>query len=339
MIVGIDIGYGYTKAVSSGRQVVFPSVVGKAERIRYESDLSGPGVAGSALDMAFIAEEGDRFVGELALLQSRVQWTLLDRSRVHDASARLLFLAALSELVDGEDRQAAFHVVTGLPVKWYEDRAQVAAQWTGRHVLRRVNGHQVVQRLSVSEVLVIPQPFGSLFDVLLDDGGQIVEEGLARGRVGVIDIGTYTTDYVLVDSLRYVERGSGTIATALSTACELIGRSLLDAFGLDLRMHEVDRAVRHGSVTLFGEEREIGYLVAPVLDAVGAEILAEAGTLWGDGRNLDAILVTGGGAMPLGERIRARYAHARTLAEPATANVHGFYKYGCRKWRSLEEGS
>ena len=39
MIVGVDIGYGYTKAVGGERRVVFPSVVGKAERIRYEADL------------------------------------------------------------------------------------------------------------------------------------------------------------------------------------------------------------------------------------------------------------------------------------------------------------
>ena len=101
MIVGIDIGYGYTKAVGPGRQVVFPSVVGKAERVRYESDLRQLGANGRGSEIALITEEGDRFVGDLALLQSRVQWTLLDRSRVEDPSARLLFLAALTEVADG----------------------------------------------------------------------------------------------------------------------------------------------------------------------------------------------------------------------------------------------
>ena len=52
-------------------------------------------------EIALITEEGDHFIGELALLQSRVQWTLLDRSRVEDPSARLLFLAALTEVAEG----------------------------------------------------------------------------------------------------------------------------------------------------------------------------------------------------------------------------------------------
>jgi len=336
MIVGIDIGYGYTKAVCQERQAIFPSVVGKAEQIRYENDLEL--APGCAREKTYVTDGGDRFVGELALLQSRVQWTLLDRSRVEDPSARLLFLVALSEVTAVDRCTQSFRVVTGLPVKWYADRQKLVTQWVGRHVLRQLNGRQVVHRLSVDEVLVVPQPFGSLFDTLLGEQGQIVEQELARGRIGVIDIGTYTTDYVLVDGLRYVERGSSTISTAMARAFQLIGRSLLDTYSLDMRMHEVDRAVRRGRVSVFGEEREIGWLVQPVLDAVAEEILAEAGTLWGEGRDLDAILVTGGGATLLGGRVRRRYAHARVLDDPSLANVRGFYKYGCRKWRGVEEG-
>ena len=390
MIVGIDIGYGYTKAVGRDRQVVFPSVVGKAERVRYESDLRRLGENGGDAEIALITEEGDHFIGELALLQSRVQWTLLDRSRVEDPSARLLFLAALSEMAEeaptpptadgralprapqgrrtGEGEEGArplagapsspspvaddlgrrtgegwggglsFRVVTGLPVNWYADRDKVVEHLSGKHVVRRANGGQAVHRFTVDEVLVVPQPFGSLFDAILGPEGQIVDEDLAQGRLGVIDVGTYTTDYVLVDRLRYIERGSVTLSTAMSKAYQLIGRSILDTYGLELRMHQVDRAVREGQVTLFGEARSVDWLADPVLDALAQEVLAEAGTLWGDGRDLKAILVTGGGAMALGERIRRRYAHARVLPDAALANVNGFFKYGQRKWRERGRG-
>jgi plasmid segregation protein ParM len=330
-------------------------VVGKAERVRYESDLRRLGTGGGVRspEIALVTEQGGHFVGELALLQSRVQWTLLDRSRVEDPSARLLFLAALTEMAEnwpplnpprmptadgrthegeGQGGGPSFHVVTGLPVNWYADRDKVVEQLSGRHVVRRVNGRQIVHRFTVDRVLVVPQPFGSLFEAILDPQGQIVDEDLAQGRLAVIDVGTYTTDYVLVDRLRYVERGSGTIATAMSKAYQLIGRSILDTYGLELRMHQVDRAVREGQVTVFGERRSVDWLADPVLDAVAQEVLAEAGTLWGDGRDLKAILVTGGGAMALGERIGRRYAHARVLRDAALANVNGFYKYGQRKW-------
>lgn len=206
--------------------------------------------------------------------------------------------------------------------------------------MRRVNssqssqGSQIVQRFSVIEVLVVPQPFGSLFHAILGPEGQIVDEELARGRLAAIDIGTYTTDYVLVDGLRYIEKGSSSISTGMSKAYQLIGRSLLDTFGLDRRMHEVDRAAREGQVTVYGEDRRIDWLTAPVFDAVSEEILAQAGTLWADERELEAILVTGGGAIALGERIRRRYPHVRLSDDAAMANVRGFGKYGHRKWRA-----
>ena len=332
MIVGVDIGYGYTKAASGTNQVVFPSVVGKSERVRYESDLARGGESYHGGQIAVITELGDRFVGELALLQSRVHWTLLDRSRVQDPSARLLFLSALSELVGATSEQGAFRVVTGLPTQWYADRDKVVEQLSGSHVLRRVNGHQIVQRFSIDELLVVPQPFGSLFSTILDAEGRIIDQELARGRLGVIDVGTFTTDYVLVDALRYIEKGSGSISTAMSKSYQLIGRSILDAFGLDLGMHEVDDVVRRGYVTVFGEQRDIEWLANPVLDAVAEEVLARAGTLWGDGRDLDAVLVTGGGAIALGERISRRYPNARILADASMANVRGFERYGRRKW-------
>lgn len=329
MIVGVDIGYGYTKAACGEHEVIFPSVVGRAERIRYQVDLESHQGGG----IAILTEEGDHFIGELALLQSRVRWTLLDRSRVQDPSGRLLFLSALSELIGPEAESETFRVVTGLPVQWYADRDKVIEQLSGKHVVRRVNGRQWVQRLTVDEVLVVPQPFGSLFNSILDARGTLVDETLARGRLGIIDVGTYTTDYVLVDSLRYIEKGSGSISTAMSRAYQLIGRSILDTFGLDLKLHEVDQAVRQGRVTVFGEVHEIDWLVEPALDAVAEEVLAQAGTLWGDGRDLSAILVTGGGAIALNERIGRRYGHARMLDDAPVANVRGFERYGRRRWK------
>ena len=62
------------------------------------------------------------------------------------------------------------------------------------------------------------------------------------------------------------------------------------------------------------------------------EILGEAVTLWGDGRDLLAVLVTGGGGPALLERIRTVYPHARLAPNPQTANAEGFYRYALRKF-------
>lgn len=74
-IVALDIGYGFTKAVCGNKKTIFPSVVGYAEQIRYKAKLlNGTGLNGAG-DIHLHTPEGERFVGELALRQSRVNWT------------------------------------------------------------------------------------------------------------------------------------------------------------------------------------------------------------------------------------------------------------------------
>jgi plasmid segregation protein ParM len=324
-IIGLDIGYGYTKAVTSTAEVVFPSVVGQAERIRYESDL----ISENGRGIHLVTPDGERFVGELALLQSRIKWTPQDRGRVNSRTMVTLAQAAFSELgVSGE-----VALVTGLPVEWYGDREALTEQLKGRHVIRRCGGGCPV--VNVSQVLVVPQPFGSLFALILDRDGKLINEDLARGRVGVIDVGMHTTDFVLVDRLRYVEKGSGSLTTALSRVHELTGRAILDAHSLQLTLHEVDAALRQGTVQVYGKAKDVFRLSEPALQAVAEEVKAKAGTLWGDGRDLSAVLVTGGGALALGHRILSQYPHAVTIPNAAMANVRGFLRYGMRKWASV----
>ncbi len=324
-IIGLDIGYGYTKAVGDGALVTFPSVVGQAEKIRYESDLAA---RNGRRDIHLVTGEGERFVGALALLQSRVKWTPRERDRATSTLATLA-QAAFSELgASGEVR-----LVTGLPVEWYSDRDKLAGQLRGRHAIRRVDGECAT--VEVVDVLVVPQPFGSFFALILDERGAIANEELARGRVGVLDIGVYTTDFILADCLRYVEPASGSLTTAMARVYELVGRAIQDTHGLRLDLHQVDQALRAGSVSVYGAPQDISGLVAPHLDAVANEILSKAGTLWGDARDLAAVLVTGGGALALGERVARRYPHALVVPDANTANVRGFHRYGRRKWAGV----
>jgi hypothetical protein len=47
------------------------------------------------------------------------------------------------------------------------------------------------------------------------------------------------------------------------------------------------------------------------------------------------VLVTGGGALALGERVARRYPHALVAPDADTANVRGFHRYGRRKWAGV----
>ena len=86
--------------------------------------------------------------------------------------------------------------------------------------------------VDVAEVLVVPQPFGALLSLLLDEQGKLITDtlDLVEGRVAVIDFGTFTTDLILVEGLEYIEARSSSIEVGVSTVLEMIRKVLLDDY-------------------------------------------------------------------------------------------------------------
>jgi len=322
MILSVDIGYGYTKGIGpDGLRFSFPSVIGTAEDIRFATDL----IRGEE-ERPVTYGERSFFYGEQALLQSRIQSTIFDRSRVHDRTYKMLFVAALVEMAKQAPDGTRVKVVTGLPVGFFGDRAEVIKSFEGVY---RVNTDRAI-KLAVESVFVAPQPFGSLFRELLSEQGKIVEGDIERGRLGIIDVGTYTTDFVVSDELRYVQRLSGSIPIGWSEVTSQVQQALGDLHRLELMPHEVDRAVQAGEVRVRGEPVSLEPLIEPAMADIQTAIIARARDLWGEGAQLDTILVSGGGGPYLYDAIHDVYPHARLLDNAFWANAEGFYRFGQR---------
>jgi plasmid segregation protein ParM len=322
MILSVDIGYGYTKGIGpDGLRFSFPSVIGTAEDIRFAADLIRGGEERPVKygDWRF-------FYGEQAVLQSRIQSTIFDRSRVHDNTYKMLFVAALVELAKLVPGTESIKVVTGLPVEFFGDRPEVVKTFEGVY---RINADGTI-KFTVESVVVAPQPFGSLFQELLNEHGKIVSDSLEKGRVGIIDVGTYTTDFVVSDALRYVQRLSGSIRIGWSKVISQVQQELGDQHMLELTLHEVDRAVQAKEVRVRGELVSLESLIAPAITDVQTAIIARARDLWGQGTNLDAVLVSGGGGPYLYDAIHDVYPHARLLNDAFWANAEGLYRFGQR---------
>ena len=60
------------------------------------------------------------------------------------------------------------------------------------------------------------------------------------------------------------------------------------------------------------------------------QIISEASHLWNGGAALDAMLVTGGGALLLGDHIRQHWPHAQVVTEPVYGNAIGYWKLARR---------
>lgn len=329
-ILALDIGYGYTKGLTAQGRVIIPSLVGPAEAIRFESDIVATGGRGIAVEV----DGRTYFVGELAEYQSASRSQTLDVTRTGSAEQKALFYAVASELVKTTTGEVI--IVTGLPVADFDDRNKRALRGMlrGRHEVKRQGRHRK-RHFEVVDVYAVPQAMGSLFALILDRQGRLVDGDLADGRVGIVDVGMATTNYILVDRLRYVEVGSDSITSGMAEVLAKVAKDLKREYGFDwsLQLSKVDQVVRKRTVDPFGDPVNITGIVSPHLEALADTLLSKARTLWGTGVDLKAIVLTGGGSLETARYFRKAYPHVRTLGDNSQfANVVGYLRAGLRRF-------
>lgn len=324
MHTGIDIGYNATKAVTDKRRVTFPSAVGSPDRARFA--LNGGG------DHAIILLSPSHvLIGEEAVQQSRFLNRREDRRWTESAEWLALFLAALTELTSGT--LVDLDVVTGLPVAFYSDKEQVQQRLLGDHRVQREGRRG--QLLRVTHVRVIPQPFGSLLAEVLDERGHIQHGDLAQAAVGLIDIGGKTCNLLSVHRLSEVGRETVSVNVGGWNLVRAVRQWLAQHYpGLDdLRDHQLAAAIQSRTLRYYGDPvTDFPALVDDLAADLARQILSEASHLWNGGATLDALRITGGGALLLGDHIRQHWPHAQVVAELVYGNAMGYWKLARRLW-------
>lgn len=324
MIVGCDVGFGHVKTVTAHGLDDFPAVVAP-----YEAEGFGlPAAFGSGKRSGLRYRGGAYLVGEEALRWSSRRLVSLDRDWVGSEVYRVLVLTALHRAVPPSG--AEIRLVTGLPVGDLDRHGEgVRSALVGHHKIERLPSGEPWE-VTVAEIRVMPQPFGTLLALVLDEGGEIRDRPLGRGRLGVIDIGFRTTDYLTVDGLTTVSSRSFSRNTGMADVLLDVSRAIQSRYGLALDPHEVDEAVLRGTICLSGQEVRIQPMLDPLLEDHAKAIAGHATMLWGRGQALQAILVTGGGGQLLGSHLASLGPHLRVVPDARVQNAIGFYRYGRR---------
>ena len=181
------------------------------------------------------------------------------------------------------------------------------------------------KRVQIEQVVVVPQPFGALCTAILGKDGKVTDAGLAAQRVGVIDVGTYTTDYIVTDNLHYIRARSSSITSGLAAAYTVIADEIERHYGLELTLHQVDEAVRNGYVKVEKERQDIAHLVETPLNDLADKIVTGVRERWKNARDIETILISGGGAVVLQRRLAAHWSQARPASpQAAWDNARGF---------------
>jgi plasmid segregation protein ParM len=332
-VLGLDIGFGFTKATDGRQHQIFKSVVGEAAEAAFMDSIVGP--ARESYRHIEVGGEGF-FVGELAESASRGRGFTLDQSQLLARYAKVLAAAALSPMVKtGEP----LRVVTGLPISFLRrHRDGLAALLQQRHAVKLVspNGEREEKQIHIEKVRVIPQPFGSLFNHMLNHHGKPSVQRFVTEKIGIIDIGFRTADYAISDRTRYSERGSQSSDAGISLAYSAIANALTEKSGVQVELYRLYDSVTRGSVKIKGKRYDLNKLVQQSFQALATRIANEVNRLWADDWDLDAVLLAGGGGAALAPFLQPLIEHELIPidgdTDPRLMNVNGYYKYGMHVW-------
>lgn len=332
-ILAADIGFGYTKATDGRQSQVFKSIVGEANPVQFSEALL-PGQ--QALPRHFVTGGEEVFVGELAESQSRGRGFTLDPSQFLGKYAKTLGLAALAPYAEHGD---PVRLVTGLPISFFRKYREILTTLLQqRHAVTVVwpNGEREEKTVYIEKVRVVPQPFGSLFNLMLDGQGKVLQQRFVTEKIGVIDIGFRTTDFTISDKTRYSERGSLSTDSGISVAYNALANLLHEKSGTQIEIYRLYEAVARGSIKIRGQKYDLTGLIAQAFTQLATRIATDANRLWLDDWDLDAIVLTGGGGATLAPYV-APLVQGEVLPVPADqdarlSNVLGYWKYGVHIW-------
>jgi plasmid segregation protein ParM len=321
--IGIDLGYGYVKVTDGQKEYIFPSTVGLGTELKFNSLLLN--FKKPTDNLVITVDSKKYFVGDLAIRQSQIVTRSLGRNRVEDISAKVLLLAGLA--LFAENGEQKFNVVTGLPVDYYQlYKDDWALLMQGTHAVKFGSGSEERPKIiTIDRIQMIPQPFGTLYDRKLDSEGTLLENELAGLKVGIVDIGYKTSDLALADDLEFVSRQSISSEIAMSTAYNLIAQKIQDKFKLEKEPYELDKIIETGVVRVAGVPHDISEFKKEAFTLLADKIATEVNSIW-DKREIDVILLTGGGGKAISEYFLPKFPQAVLVNGPQFANVRGYLK-------------
>lgn len=312
-IIGIDIGFGFCKVFSDNGIHIFPSVIGPYD----EAALKVSGLKNPTFEHEAVFLENRRYlIGESAVKYADRVYLSREKDWMDTSTYRCLLYHSLrlAGVYSKTYAPESIVIATGLPVTHYRS-------CRGKLV-------DLIKKLTHPDlsVKVTLQPLGSYFDYFLDDNGIVRDRELISGRIGIIDIGFYTTDYVTVEDLNLVRNLLDTSEGGMSSVYQDIARDIYNEYGVKKEIYEVEKILKDGYIKVYGEKKDISDIVRPRLDSFATEIESTARILWKDGAGIDRVLLTGGGAEAMKDYLNF-YKHTTFVPESQIANVRGYVKF------------
>lgn len=297
----INIGYGFTKALGSeGQAVVFRSV-GAVEQgaISFETELNKPESTkgAKALDLRdrglFVDFNGERWaLGRAAYEHGRMQVQDMSRARLEEPAYRLLYAASLAATIR---HSADVAVVASLPLRWYNGDREKARQILSGEFRIKYRGVNRTYSIAPKNCHIVPEGFGALCSKVLTPSGTVADPALAKARVGIVDVGTRTVGFLLVDNLRVIPTESDmTEDLGMFQVWKMLQETISMQYGREFNYREVDEIVHQRGFDDAGQWVDLTDEIDRACQALANGISAQINGLWDSGRSVRYIFPTGG---------------------------------------------
>jgi plasmid segregation protein ParM len=311
MQISIDVGYSQVKAMSqNGKRVMFPAV--KAD-ITHDPTAGMFTQLGHNVRLRTFNSTQEVLVGEGALRSLNATTTL---TREKSAEIHDLFVLTAAYLCGAQGR---IDLAVGLPLSYYRFQRQEL-----KNRLQKINAHVKIndgpeRYISINNVEVFPQGVGLL---LADD---LV---LAQyGRIAVIDIGYYTTDYLLFELIDGspvpIPELCGSADTGIHVASRSIANIYQEKTGALAPKFLLNQLISGENVFYKGQELLLNTDLDKVLKRSAELITQDLMAVWGkQADNISQTVLAGGGAILLNKFLD--FPNTYIPCDPVYANANGY---------------
>lgn len=304
-VIGIDIGYGYTKSftISNGiqKKLAIPTAVSP-----YALDIS------FGMKIPSIRVNGQRFaVGEGLM----VNGLPLDNPMREDFIGSPSYMAILGYILSYVEFYGDVMVI-GLPPNFFrKERAEELSEEIKKQWFVNEQGKPI----HIPEIIkVIPQGAGIFFSYV------IKHPDIFEKDVLVVDIGYYTLDIVVFSSGKYIEAASTSFPMGVNKLYDDIRKAFGKVHGTFSKDDEsIEELIRHGKYIHGGREYHLD--VTEIVNSFRLMITSTIKKHLGKTvKQIDYIIAGGGGVNLFQETMSG----INLVEDPQFANAMGFYLYG-----------
>lgn len=321
MRISVDIGFGFTKAVSEkGKEVSFPSVV--ARRI---ASMTG-GALGFGQDDYLVTIDGQEFyVGDAGMVAAGSRtW---EDQVVQNENLKILVTTAIHVLLEDDEK---VDLAVGLPMSFFlSQRKSIRDALMQLKADVSIGGKE--KHIEIGSVFVFPQSAGVYYHALHNIDGSIKNQYLFNRQVGVIDPGYRTVDIL------YMARGrkgllpredlSGSEELGMNEAHKIVRIRTSQLVGGEADLLEVEKAILwyNFEFDYKGKTYNIRGICEQTYREHAGKIVAWVKQRWSDEiNNLHAIILGGGGGEALYPYMKDSLPSLVKVDKPEFANAYGF---------------